>query len=90
MKIPNFNTLMKIELPQIVHTVADEYRSQSIVLEMEDGTVGEYCYEDSSMKKLESLDNIIDFYDLYEKEDELTKAVKKKFPNLKQAYFAEL
>jgi len=90
MKVPNFNTLMKIELPQIVHTVEDEYKHQIIVLEMNDGTVGQYCYEEGDMEKLKSLDDVNGFDNFFEKDDDLTQAVKLKFPDLKQAYYAEL
>ena len=81
---------MKIELPQIIHTVEDEYDNYIILLEMNDGTVGTYCYQEGDMEELKSLDDVAGFDNFFEKDELLTKAVKLKFPNLKQAYIAYL
>lgn len=93
MKIPNFDSLMNIELPPVILTVKEEYIFQEIALEMNDGTVGYYCYDDRDIRKYNSIrdmDGIIDFHNYFEKDDKLTEAVKKHFPNVKQAYFADL
>ncbi len=98
MKIPSASNLAKVKmLEPIIPTVEDNTSGCELLVEMIDGTVGDYLNE-GGIELEEKYNNIDAFFsstgleqrDLPEVDTEITTAVQSVYPNVKNVYVLNL